>query len=543
MRPKKISGDILEAFLDCKTKAYCKLQGEQGPKTEYEILCSDMREKICHEMLKKARNSYAEAEASYNMQATISLLKRGGVFFKANIENSNFNLIIDGLQKVAGTSKLGDFHYLPMLGYEGRNIQKNQKLLVAIIAVILGDWQGRLPTIGLIYHGMECKLTKIKLSTELKDKAVNILRDIEELYASKQPPSLILNRHCRTCEFNNKCHIQAIKEDNLSLLRGMSEKEIKKYNRKGIFTTTQLSCTFRIRKRGKRVRHVNRPHYFALQAAAIRDNKVYVLKPPDIPKSSVQIYLDVEGVPDRSFVYLLGMLVIDHGVEKWYFYWIDRQDQENDLFQYFLEVICKFDNFTVFHYGSYESSFLKKMNKKYGKTKLIKKVLDCSCNILSTVYSFIYFPLYSNGLKEIGEYLGCCWSSKNADGLQSIVWRNRWEENHSQVYRNKLEMYNHEDCIALYKLVQFLIRIQNEKSSDNCDPPEYIKEPDIAPAESINPSISRRELGPTSFVISELAFVNKCAYFDYQRDRIFLHTNDVLRRIHHRKKRRREFES
>ena len=77
---------------------------------------------------------------------------------------------------------------------------------------------------------MECKLTKIKLNTDLQRRAGDMLRDIKELYASKQPPGLILNRHCRSCQFNNQCNIQAIKEDNLSLLRGMSEKEIKKYN-------------------------------------------------------------------------------------------------------------------------------------------------------------------------------------------------------------------------------------------------------------------------------------------------------------------------
>ena len=38
---------------------------------------------------------------------------------------------------------------------------------------------------------------------------------------------------------------------NLSLLRGMSEKEIKKYNQKGILTVTQLAHTFRPRRKGK----------------------------------------------------------------------------------------------------------------------------------------------------------------------------------------------------------------------------------------------------------------------------------------------------
>jgi hypothetical protein len=67
-----------------------------------------------------------------------------------------------------------------------------------------------------------------------------------------QAPTLILNAHCRVCEFQQRCTAQAKSEDTISLLRGMSEKEVRKQIRKGIFTATQLSCTFRPRRSSKR---------------------------------------------------------------------------------------------------------------------------------------------------------------------------------------------------------------------------------------------------------------------------------------------------
>ena len=96
------------------------------------------------------------------------------------------------------------------------------------------------------------------------------------MVGAESPPKLILNDHCQVCEFRQRCHDQAVQEDNISLLRGMGEKEFKRLNRKGIFTIAQLSCIFRLRKRGKRVKRQHHPHYFALQAAAIRDKKIYV---------------------------------------------------------------------------------------------------------------------------------------------------------------------------------------------------------------------------------------------------------------------------
>jgi len=534
----KITGEILEAYLNCKTKAHLKLQGEQDTSTDYELLRSEMRDKIRLEAFKKIEAAHPEAEVFSNLQATVSTLKRGGVFLEAHIEVSPLHLIIDGLQKAPGPCNLGNFHYLPLLCYEGQTIRQNQRQLMAILGTVIGNLQGRMPAIGLIYHARECKLTRVQLSAGLQEKARRILHEVKELHASEQPPSLILNSHCRMCEFRDRCHAQAMNDDDLSLLRGMGEKEIRKYNRKGIFTTTQLSCTFRLRKKGKRVKRVQRPHYFALQAAAIRDKKVYVLKPPTLSQSSVQIYLDIEGDQERSFVYLLGMLIIENGVESWHSFWADNREQESQLLQHFLDALRQYDNFVLFHYGSYETSFFKRMQRIRHKKTAIAKVLDRSYNILAIVHSHVYFPLYSNGLKDIGKYLGCTWSNENADGLQSIVWRQRWEESHNQTLRHKLETYNHEDCMALRRVVDFLAEVCTENFSDNIDPRENTRGPLIAPAECINPQTSRRDLGQRSFASPELEFVNKCAYFDYQRDKVFLRTNNVLRRIHSQKRKK-----
>jgi predicted RecB family nuclease len=55
------------------------------------------------------------------------------------------------------------------------------------------------------------------------------------------------------------------------------------------------------------------PHYFALQALAIRENTVYIHGTPSFPKSETQIYLDIEGLPDNESYYLIGALVVSEG--------------------------------------------------------------------------------------------------------------------------------------------------------------------------------------------------------------------------------------
>src|ERR1039457_5154518 len=103
-----------------------------------------------------------------------------------------------------------------------------------------------------------------------------------------------------------QCRQKAVDEDDLSLLAGISEDERNRQRGKGIFTLKQLSYTFRPRRTPKRAKKSARPRYPALQALAIRENTVYIHGTPTLPDSRVQVYLDIEGVPDSGSSYLTG---------------------------------------------------------------------------------------------------------------------------------------------------------------------------------------------------------------------------------------------
>ena len=70
--------------------------------------------------------------------------------------------------------------------------------------------------------------------------------------------------------------------------------------------------------------------------------------------------------------------------------------------------------------------------------KFIDRVLGRLVNALSIIYAHFYFPTYSNDLKEIGAVLGCTWSDDQASGLQSVVWRLRWERSLDERWKDRL---------------------------------------------------------------------------------------------------------
>src|SRR2546429_9329705 len=94
-----------------------------------------------------------------------------------------------------------------------------------------------------------------------------VLEELRELHTGPAA-QLMLNEHCPYCAFHQRCHAEAMAKDDLSLLRGLSAKDITQHHKHGIFTVTQLSCTFRPRKRRKPAPPKPPLHQAALQALA-----------------------------------------------------------------------------------------------------------------------------------------------------------------------------------------------------------------------------------------------------------------------------------
>jgi predicted RecB family nuclease len=259
---------------------------------------------------------------------------RGAPLFllDADLRGDDLSERFEGLQRVPGTSVLGDFHYVPVLFRADRRLHRADKALLELLALVLSDVQGTAPRHGLVYHGTDCRLSKVRFSIDLNG-AKRLMDELSRLRRGEWQPHLILNDHCPKCEFSTKCHDQALREDNLSLLRGLGQKAMTAYARKGIVTLTQLAHTFPPRRKGKRSGGPSKKRYFALQALALRDHRVYVLGTPNVPDSDAQIYLDLEGTPDEGFVYLIGLIVCEGSTQRAFSFWADNKDQEAAIFE------------------------------------------------------------------------------------------------------------------------------------------------------------------------------------------------------------------
>jgi hypothetical protein len=310
----------------------------------------------------------------------------------------------------------------------------------------------------------------------------------------------------------------------------MGEREIARYNMKGIFTVTQLSYTFRTRRRGKRVKNSREPHHFPLQALALREKKVFVHGSPVLPTSKTQIYLDIEGSPEAQSYYLIGLVVVEAGVETRLCFWADEESEQVQIFTLLLDHLGRYPDYRLFHFGSFEVNALRRMKRQVPEEYRgeLDGAMRRSVNVLSIVSPYIYFPTYSNSLKDIGRYLGFAWSEPSASGIQSLVWREAWRKTRDGSIKGRLTQYNLEDCLALKRVVEFIGHVISARASDLGGiqaSTSAVYTDDLPKADTGHKCI----FGKQDFALEELDYINRCAYFDCQRDKVFVRTHKPLR--------------
>lgn len=226
--------------------------------------------------------------------------------------------------------------------------------------------------------------------------------------------------------------------------------------------------------------------------------------------------------------------------EKRYSFWADDENGEDEIFIQFSRLLEDYSVYHLYHYGSYETKFFRRMQKKLGryKSREIDGMLNKSINVLSKIYGCVYFPTYSNKLKDIGAYLGFHWTENNASGLQSVVWRKKWEQSQDSGLKQQLIQYNLEDCLALKNITGVMSSISSKENAINIDgkSPEYICEQ--KPQDEHDP----RKWQGTVYCSPDLDYINRCAYFDYQKEKVYFRTSgSVLQVLKKEKKQQKLF--
>jgi predicted RecB family nuclease len=416
--------------------------------------------------------------------------------------------------------------YCPVWFIRHEKLSAIDKLTLAFDAIAIACVTGGMPLSGKLIHGPQFATVTVPLA-KLVESARSFLTKVVSQQASTAPPPLMLNRHCPVCEFQSRCREVAVEKDDLSLLANMTAKERKKQNDRGIFTVAQLSYTFRPRRRRRFKSSQATKHESALKALAIRKRRIHVVGAPKFTVPQGAVYFDIEGVPDRDFYYLVGLRWRGEDKDIQRSFWADTASEEPEMWASCLHALRLISTPHLIHYGSYETQFLKRMKERYAVgTKdeaFHDQLIASSFNLLSLTYAQVYFPTYSNGLKDVARYLGFEWSERDGSGLKALIWRSEWEATRDPSLKQKVLIYNTEDCEAAQRVAETIAGIC---SNDPSMEPKTVSV-NVSSLEDDHPL----RFGPLHYAVRDFKVINEAAYWDYQRTRIYVRSSERLRRI------------
>jgi len=536
----RISFDLFNAFLKCPTKCWLRAAGESTTGNAYA------------EWVKSQNESYRATE----LERLLPEIPKGTVAVSPPLENLKgagwrlaANLAVHARMKIYLLDS--DLHAVERAPFESRGgpsqlvpirfvftniLGDDDKLLLAFDAFVLSKVTGHEIGFGKIIHGDDHRTLKVN-TTILYGEVQKSIERAAALLSSRKPPDLVLNRHCRECEFQTRCREKAIEADDLSLLSGMSEKERKKLRSKGIFTITQLSYTFQPRRRPKRMLDRKEKYHHSLKALAIREKKIHIVGRPELKIEGTPVYLDVEGLPDRDFYYLIGLRIGNGDSALHHSLWADTAADEEKIWREFLDIVETVEKPLLIHYGNYETAFLKRMGERHGKPpegSAAAEAVKAAVNLLSVFYAHVYFPTFSNGLKEIAGHLGFRWLDPAVTGIETIKRRHEWLASRARDQKSSLLTYNSEDCKALDVVASKLVELTMAFPNAGRTPPDEVV--DATAIKREHPYGFKRN----TFAFPELDVINRAAYWDYQRERIYVKSHGHVKSTSTPGKRRRQ---
>lgn len=180
----KITRDIIESYLSCKYKGHLKRSGETGTKSDYETMTIATGESSREQAVTMLVARLGEGNVRRGTIVTFAALKQGvPLLADADLEDEGLSLRFDAMKRADGVSKLGEHHYVPVLHNHSNKVGRRQKLLLAVLGLVLARVQGVRPTNGLVARGPEATLGKVRLDSKLYRHAEQVLGELGRLQA------------------------------------------------------------------------------------------------------------------------------------------------------------------------------------------------------------------------------------------------------------------------------------------------------------------------------------------------------------------------
>jgi hypothetical protein len=129
-----ITNELFDAFLFCKYKSYLLLNNVDTQGNEYIELTSKLDRRFYFEAQQNLSTTQRNnPEPRHESLQPLNLYAGQDLLFDISITEENCHSQIDAVKRIPGKSKLGLFHYEPLIFYRETNTNKRSRLSLSYL--------------------------------------------------------------------------------------------------------------------------------------------------------------------------------------------------------------------------------------------------------------------------------------------------------------------------------------------------------------------------------------------------------------------------
>jgi uncharacterized protein len=416
-----------------------------------------------------------------DFKATLKLMQQGApLIYQGTLTHAGWTGRPDLLERRAGKSVFGAWHYAPVDIKSSHDLQPYQKYQLAFYAALLKKIQKFLPVEPAIINldGERIRFNAAEFMSEFEEA----LAALEKICAGEKPEP-VLRKACHDAgPWGALCERSAEKNNDIALLYNVDVKKLRVLRSLGICTVEQAAeidptvldgAAPGLRLHGLEV--------IKTQAQALLQRAVFIRKPVELPETKLEIHFDIESDLPNDFDYLYGFL-IRHPTprlptslklrrtsrvagDRYKAFVAEKLEDEGKMWYEFMDWLGSLpEDYVVYHFAPYEKTRLKVLEKRYGGGSALERFREKMIDLKTLTSKSVVFPLYFYGLKYVARFLGFDWVGKVTKGGQSIEVFEKYLETGKRTLLDSILKYNEEDVRATAVLKDWLAKYAKAKA-------------------------------------------------------------------------------
>ena len=293
----------------------------------------------------------------------------------------------------------------------------------------------------------------------------DVLQSVWQIAAGVQSPVGALASGCKLCHWYSECKRSLTEANDLTLIPGLgrANRDVLESEFADVDALAAIDPDAYINKGKTSFKGIGEKSFikFAERAKLLctPDAKPYLKESIALPRSSVELFFDIEVDPLRDLTYLHGIVERrngDNGTERFVSFFAEDENEqsERDAFAGAFDYLTRKAEATLWYYSKYERTIYRKLQARYPDV--------CSAEAIESLFNpqratDLYFdvvakamewPTNDHSIKTLARYLGFEWRDDDPSGAASIEWFDQWSKTREESVKTRILEYNEDDCRA-----------------------------------------------------------------------------------------------